>query len=146
MKKIFLLIVIILIIGCGFYFYSNRNTNTAPEPTPQASAIPGPNDKPTIISTNPVDESILGQDQVIEVTFNRSLENEGEFKIRFEPEFKYKKTVTQDRKTAIITPEEPLELGTTFTLFVLPATKFDGGVNFGEEKVFHFKTIKYRGL
>ncbi len=106
------------------------------------------NDKPQIISTkpDPLEDNIVGATDVVEITFNRSLENVGEFKSRMEPEIGYKVELSGDRKTARIIPAKPYPLGTTFTLFIGPDTKFDGVGRWGEEKIFHFRTIKYTGV
>ena len=63
-----------------------------------------------------------------------------------EPDIEIKAELSGDRKTAKIIPVKPYELGTTFTLRIGPETKFDGVGRWGEEKVYHFKTIKYTGV
>ena len=115
-------------------------------PTP--SATPSQTDKPQIVSTkpSPLDENIVSAVEVIEITFNRPLENVGEFKVKMEPDIEIKAELSGDRKTAKIIPVKPYELGTTFTLRIGPETKFDGVGRWGEEKVYHFKTIKYTGV
>lgn len=107
-----------------------------------------PNESPKIISTkpDPLDQAVVSSDQQIEIVFNRPLENEGEFKIRIEPKVKYKITLSGDRKTAKIIPEEPYDLGVGYTMFITGDTKFEGVGPWGEEKTFHFQTIKYRGI
>lgn len=106
------------------------------------------NESPKIVSTkpDPLEEAIISANEVIEINFNRSLENEGEFKIRIEPKVEYKITLSGDRKTAKIIPEEPYELGVGYTMFITGDTKFEGLGPWGEEKTFHFQTIKYRGI
>ncbi|MBI2338145.1 hypothetical protein HYU95_03080, partial [Candidatus Daviesbacteria bacterium] len=101
-----------------------------------------------IISTkpDPLDENIVSGAEAIEITFNRPLENVGEFKSRIEPEIEYKVELSGDRKTAKIIPAKPYPLGTGFTLFIGPESKFDGVGRWGEEKIFHFRTIKYTGV
>jgi hypothetical protein len=37
-------------------------------------------------------------------------------------------------------------LGTTYTIFIGPDSKFDGVGQWGMEKIFHFRTIKYTGV
>lgn len=148
-KTILLVFFSVIVLAFFLVFYiGNRGDSIKADPKNQATTapIPGPDDKPGVISLNPADESVIPQDSVIEITFNRPVENEGELKIKFDPEIKFKKTLSQDRKTAKVAPEEPLELGTTFTMFIGPDTKFDGSLTLGEDKVYHFKTIKYRGI
>lgn len=101
-----------------------------------------------IVSTkpDPIDNNIIGATDTIEITFNKSLENEGEFKLKVEPKIDFKIILSSDRKTAKITHEKPFELGTTYTFFIGTDTKFDGVGAWGQEKIFHLKTIKYRGV
>ena len=103
---------------------------------------------PQIVSTNPnpLEDNIVSATQVIEITFNKPLQNSGEFKVRIEPKLDFKVDLSSDRKTAKITPGKPLELGVTYTLFIGPETKFDGSGNWGQEKIYHFKTVKYTGV
>lgn len=119
-------------------------SNSADQKTTQVSST----DKPQIVSTkpDPLNENIVSATEEIEITFNRALENVGEFKSRIEPKVEYKVELSGDRKTAKIIPAKPYNLGTTYTLFIGPETKFDGVGRWGEEKVYHFKTIKYTGV
>lgn len=131
--------------------------NTKSEAEPVKPVIQGnltpppyrpPLESPKIILTkpDPLDNSVVSSSEIVEITFNRSLENTGEFKVRIEPNINYKIELSGDRKTAKIIPEKPYELGTTYTLFIGPETKFDGVGRWGEEKIFHFRTIKYTGV
>lgn len=106
------------------------------------------NESPRIISTkpDPLEGAIVSANETIEITFNRSLENAGEFKVRLETKKDFKVELSPDRKTAKIIPFKPYELGTTYTLFIGPDTKFDGIGRWGEEKIYHFRTIQYRGV
>lgn len=106
------------------------------------------NEKPTIVSTkpDPLEEAVISATEQIEITFSHSLENEDQFKNRLEPKVDYKIVLSQDRKTVKIIPQKPYDLGSTYTLFILPDSKFDGIGQWGKEKIFHFKTIKYRGV
>ncbi|MBI2018233.1 hypothetical protein HYS96_00865 [Candidatus Daviesbacteria bacterium] len=122
-------------------------SGTQPSSTPSQNSTQ-PNESPKILSTkpDPLDQAVISSDQQIEIVFNRGLENEGEFKIRIEPKVKYKITLSGDHKTAKITPEESYELGVGYTMFITGDTKFEGVGPWGEEKTFHFQTIKYRGI
>lgn len=122
---------------------------------PKSSAKPEPNhpsisenQSPKIVSTkpDPLEEAIISANETVEITFNRPLENVGEFKVRLETKKDFKVELSPDRKTAKIIPFKPYELGTTYTLFIGPDTKFDGAGAWGQEKIFHFKTIQYRGV
>ncbi len=138
--------IVLMILGGGFLFKDVFLPRDKPVDT--GSQPPSQSDKPQIISTKPepLEEAIVAADQVIEITFNRPLENVGEFKVRIEPEVEYKLELSGDRKTAKIIPIKPLELSTTYTIFIGPDTKFDGVGNWGQDKIFHIQTIKYRGI
>lgn len=105
-------------------------------------------DKPQIVSTkpDPLEQTIIPATQIIEITFNRPLENVGEFKVRIEPKIDFKIELSPDRKTAKIIPIKPFELGASYTLSIGSDTKFDGVGPWGETKDFHFRTITYRGI
>lgn len=121
------------------------NASPQPEFTKQAASA---NDKPTIVSTKPepLEDTIISATGIVEITFNRPLENVGEFKVRIEPKIDYKVELSSDRKTAKIVPVKPYKLGTTYTLFIGPESKFDGVGRWGEEKIYHFRTIRYTGV
>lgn len=152
MKKsiIFIIIFITVIIPIILLLKSRSSTIPVSTPTPtlSPSSVTTTSEKPQIISTKPepLEEAIISATEIVEITFNRPLENVGEFKNRIEPKIEYTVELSGDRKTAKIKPAKPYNLGTTFTLFIGPDTKFDGIGRWGEEKVFHFKTINYRGV
>lgn len=139
-----IILIVIFLRGTSGKPKSSTLSPTKTSPTIQVSQ----NDKPQIISTkpNPLEENIISAADTIEITFNRPLENVGEFKSRLEPNLEYKVELSGDRKTAKIKPVKGFLLGTTYTLFIGPETKFDGVGRWGEEKIFHFKTITYRGV
>lgn len=151
MKKNIIIIVVITII-IFTVFLLRRQSSTAPVFTPTPSPSPTPAttalEKPQIASTkpDPLEEAIISATEIVEIEFNRPLENVGEFKSRIEPKIDYKIELSGDRKIAKIIPAKPYSLGATFTLFIGPETKFDGVGRWGEEKIFHFKTINYRGV
>lgn len=143
------LILFVLITGGLLFFlvkpkiYVKQPTQSSPQPSKTTN-----NNSPMIISTkpDPLEDTIISADQIIEVTFNRPLENKGEFKLRIEPKIEFKIELSQDRKTAKIMPQKPYELGTTYTIFIGPDSKFDGVGAWGQEKIYHFKTIRYTGV
>ena len=144
-----IILAIILVSGLlALFVYPKLNKKTAPV-NPASSPLPVTQaNSPKIISTKPepLEEAIVAADQIIEIAFNRPLENVGEFKSRIEPKIEYTVELSSDRKTAKILPAKSYELGTTYTLFIGPESKFDGIGRWGEEKIYHFKTIKYRGI
>lgn len=142
--KIIVILAILGIILTFKFIPSSIDNNKTPQPTQTNRQ----NESPRIISTkpDPLEDNIISATDTIEITFNRPLENVGEFKLRVEPKTDYKVELSGDRKTAKILPVKPYNLGTTYTLFIGTETKFDGVGRWGEEKVFHFRTIKYSGI
>ena len=122
--------------------------NSQPQQQSPQSTDQVKHDQPEIISTkpDPLEEAVVSATEQIEITFSHPLENSDQAKFRLEPKVDYKIVLSQDRKTAKIVPQKPYDLGSTYTLFILPDSKFDGIGQWGKEKIFHFKTIKYRGV
>lgn len=143
MKKV-LIVVLILCVAGGAWYIIHKNPASVVNQTSSTSQ----NDTPHIVSTNPdpLEDNIVSSTQTIEITFNRSLENIGEFKLRIDPKIDVKVELSPDRKTAKIIPKKPLKLGVTYTLFIGTDTKFDGVGAWGQEKIYHFKTVTYRGV
>ncbi len=149
-KKIVIFFVLLIALSTGFFFYKQiRQTKV---PTPVTEKVQKQKDiskePPHIVSTkpDPLDENIVSASDIVEITFNRPLENVGEFKSRIEPKIEYKVELSGDRKTARIIPAKPYGLGMTYTLSIGPDSKFDGAGAWGQDKTFHFKTIKYTGV
>lgn len=145
-NKLLLLLTILIILG-GLFFVLQKDKKEATSSQNNTKTITQ-NDPPQIVSTKPepLDNTIIAATDTIEITFNRSLENVGEFKVRIEPEVEYKVELSNERKTAKIIPVKAYSLGTTYTLFIGTETKFDGVGRWGQEKIFHFRTIKYTGV
>ena len=146
-KKIIVIIATVGIILILIFLSGLLAKPAAQKPAEQKSTQ-SQNDFPRIVSTkpDPLDNTIISATEVIEITFNRPLENVGEFKSRIEPKIDYKVELSGDRKTAKIIPAQPYNLGSTYTLSIGPETKFDGAGRWGEEKTFQFRTIKYTGV
>ena len=144
------IIVGIILIALAFFVYSNvASQKSAPQASSQSTPKPiSETDSPQIISTkpDPLDNAIVSATETIEITFNRPLQNIGEFKNRIEPKIEYKVELSGDRKTAKIIFEKPLDLGTSYTLSIGPDTKFDGMGDWGQNKDYHFRTITYKGI
>lgn len=140
MKKniVFTAAIIILVLALwGF----RQSKPASPPPTSQP-------DTPRLVSTkpDPLEDTIIPADQIIEITFSHSLENVPELKTKIEPKTDYKVELSGDRKTAKIIPVVPFELGTTYTLFIMTDSKFEKGARLAKELNFHFRTVKYRGF
>lgn len=152
--KIITVIVILTLIVIGIFAFARKGPSSkkvAEIPSQQKSdktALDQQNETPRIVSTkpDPLDSGIISAGEVIEITFNRPLQNVGEFKVKIEPKIDFKIELTQDKKTAKIVTAKPYELGTEYTLSIKPDTKFDGMSNWGQDKTFHFRTIKYNGV
>ncbi len=148
MGKKALIFAFILIISFIFFYLKLSKNEPKVESTTKENPVVSENDSPKIVSTkpSPLEDATISAAETLEITFNRPLENVGEFKSRIEPKIDYKVELSSDRKTARIIPVKPYQLGTTYTLFIGTETKFDGVGRWGEEKNFHFKTIAYRGV
>lgn len=136
--------LVVLIVIYPRFLRNSQQSLIANPPSSQVTQ----NDKPQIVSTkpDPLNEAVIPADQVIEITFNRSLQNAPEFKVKIEPKIDFKVELSGDRKTAKIIPVKPYGLGAVYTLYIGPDTKFDGIGQWGEDKRFQFRTIKYRGI
>lgn len=144
--------VLIALFQHGLYSKSPLSFNTiSPSPpivstptlTPQPSLT-----EPQIIATDPpnLNDAIILPNQEIKLTFNLPLENVGEFKNRLEPFTDLQVKLSDDRKTAIISPKQTFKLGTSYTLFIKPDSKFDGHIILQHDIIFHFRTIDYKGV
>lgn len=132
--------LLIIVFQRGIY---STNSNQAPQPQTQTTEEPG------VVSTNPpnLENQVITPNQIVEITFNLPIENIGEFKNKLDPKPEnYQVKLSDDRKTAQIIPIKPFNLGTTFTLFIQPDTKFDGKKTLGKELIYHFRTIEYKGV
>lgn len=140
--KVLLAIILILVAGYFLYSFSKKPSQT------NQTASPSNDSEARVIATkpDPLNEAIIPADQIIEISFNKPLQNVPEFKVKIEPKIEFKVELSPDRKVAKITALKPFELNTAYTLSIAPDTKFDGVGNWGKEQNFHFRTIKYRGI
>lgn len=104
-----------------------------------------------IVSMSPAElkqkkDIVIVPTQVIEITFNKKLENAPETKIITDPPSDIKVELSDDRMTAKIIPVKPYKLGQGFTLFLKKETKFEGGKTWGRDEDFHFTIIDYKGV
>lgn len=148
-KQKIILAVLIVIGAILIYNFQNLLPSKSQSQKPiEQTPAPSQNESPEIVSTkpDPLEDTIITATEIIEITFNRPLENVGEFKLRMEPKIDYKLELSGDRKTAKIIPVKPYHLGTGYTIYIGTETKFDGIGRWGEEKIFHYRTIKYTGV
>lgn len=132
---IFIIFIIVIIVTLGFFLKQNP---TKPE-------APIPKEELKIISTNPnpLEGATILPTQSIEITFNKPI-NTSEFKHRFDPELKHQ--VEAINTTLRIIFDQPLNLGSGYTLFILPNTHTEDGLKLDQEIIYHFKTVSYRGV
>ena len=109
------------------------------------------NQETTVISTSPstLDNTTVLPGQTISVTFNNPLMNKDEFKFRLEPNTPLKIMLSSDNKTVNLTPVSSYTLGGGYTFFIKPDSNFlinNQKTPLGKEIIFHFKTIKYKGV
>lgn len=147
-KRVIILTIILILIGTTLSKINTQRPESLKNTTEIKKEVAAENEPPKIVSTkpDPLEEAIISASEVVEITFNRPLENVGEFKLRIEPKVDVKVELSGDRKTARIIAIQPYSLGQTYTIFIGTETKFDGVGRWGEEKIFHFRTIKYRGI
>lgn len=150
-KKVVVIIIVLLVVIAAIYFYFNKNKPAQTlqgNPTsnnPSQASQDGNN--PRLLSTkpDPLEGALISADEIIELRFNKALENGPELKLKIEPEIKFETKLSSDKKTAKIYPQRPYDLGMTYTLFLSTEAKFEGGGRLKGE-FFHFHTIKYRGI
>ncbi len=148
-KKLIAITGVIIIISAGFFFFKSSQKQTGPvNQSPNNTTSASQDNSARIVSTkpDPLMDGIVSANDPIEITFNKPLQNIGEFKVKMEPKVDFKITLSSDRKTGIITFTKPLELGMSYTLSIGPDTKFDGAGAWGQSKDFHFRTVTYNGV
>ncbi len=142
-KTLLVLILVILVLGGVILVKSQPKKGSISTPSSMSQT-----QSPKISSTTPdnLDGATVLANQSITIVFNQPLENKDEFKIRLDPQIGYRLDLSGDRKTVKIIPDKPLNLGTTYTLFISVDSKFTGGGRLDGDKIFHFKTIEYKGV
>ncbi|MBI4036534.1 hypothetical protein HY386_01475 [Candidatus Daviesbacteria bacterium] len=137
--KIIIFIIILALVGFAFK-------------QKQPAVVPTPQDELEIISTtpHPLEEATILPTQSIEVTFNKPL-FVSEFKHKFDPEIEHQVEAINSQSTNFgqtlrIVFTKPLQLGSGYTLFILPNTHSEDGLKLGRDVIYHFKTIDYRGV
>lgn len=140
-------VIAITILGAALILVSRYGLYQSGTSSKTEKSLPaGQNPEPQVVSTNPADQGTALANQPIEITFNMPLENSGELKNRLEPKTDYKIELSTDRKTARFIPKTSWGLGSSYTVFILADTKFDGKKLFNRDFILHFKTISYQGV
>lgn len=147
-KKVIIAIVIatvglllILLSKLGLYVPAADTTN-APSTFQEVT------EKPKLVSTEPAfsEATVLLPTQKVVLNFSRALVNEPETKVKFDPTLDYDLKLSNDNKTATITPKATYPIGADITLFVMSDTKFQNSEKMDGDVVLHFKTLDYRGI
>lgn len=141
-KKISIIIITIIIFITVIIFKNNPSK-------PEAQI---PKEELKILSTNPspLENATILPTGTIEITFNKPVVV-SEFKHRFDPELEHEVEVVSGinnsyGQTFKISFKKPLQLGSGYTLFILPNTHTENGLKLDTEAVYHFKTIEYKGV
>jgi hypothetical protein len=136
-------ILLVAIFSSGLYS-SMFSSNETKSPTSSAEPV---SDKPMVVKTVPdsLDQSTILPTQTIEITFSHALENLPETRWEIQPSADIKSKLSDDRKTLILTPSTPFNLGQSYTLFIRPDTKIEGKKTLEKEYIYHFKTIEFKG-
>jgi hypothetical protein len=143
-------IAAILTAVIGLVLIAIFQNGLAPKNHPDSSApqTQDSSEHAKLIKTNPspFDNSIILPTQALEFTFSDPIENPGEFKFRLEPNAEIEISLSDDKKTAKITPKNSFDLGQAYTLFITSDTKFEGGKKLDQGLQFGFRTIEYNGV
>ncbi len=143
--------ILILIVGLLIFNYWQTNKFTASPLNNQKTDLP-PEEQLKIISTNPnpLDEATILPTQNIEITFNKPIYR-SQFKHKLDPDIEHEVEVVNgvDKEfgsTMKIVFKNPLPLGSGYSLFIYGNTTTEDNLPLGSDIVYHFKTIKFRGI
>ena len=144
MKKIILLVIFFIAVFVIIFFTNKKPVTSITTPPTQTEQF-------KLISTNPnpLNESTILPTQDIELTFNKEVVR-SEIKYKIDPEVLHKIEVINGKNDSTgtnfrIVFTKPLELGSGYTLFIYFNTHTNK-INLDKEYIFHFSTIKYRGI
>ena len=143
-----LILIAIFKLGLGgqaIPIVNNSQNSPSQEPSQDTGG------EPRLISSTPPElfkkqPLVFAPDKVIELHFNVELENGPETKLVFDPPADFEVKLSDDFKTAKITPKKPYKLGQGYTLFIKPDTKLKGGKTLGQGYDLHFNIINYSGI
>lgn len=143
--------IIALVALLGIALIIIFQNGLVPKSSPETKDTPSAETKSehaVLLTTNPspFNNSIILPTQSLEFTFSDPLENPGEFKVRLEPQAEVKISLSDDKKTAKITPKKSFDLGQSYTLFIQNDSKFEGGKKLDQNLQFGFRTIEYNGV
>ena len=107
---------------------------------------------PALISSDPPqlyikEPLIISPNQVLKLNFSVPLQNGPETKLVLDPPHEINIELTNDNKTAVITPKVPYKLGQGYAIFIKPDTKLrEEGKTLGKDYDLHFNVINYSGI
>ena len=132
---------LILIFQHGLYSNPTSSSDPKPQNIAQTNQVEVVSTSPT-----PLDQAVIWAQQPIQISFNTPLENVPEFKLTIDPKYDYKVELSDDKKTAIITPTQPLKLGVVYSIHISGDTKFEGKKTLGKDLIYNVRTIEYKGV
>lgn len=147
--------IIAAVIGLGliliaiFKFGFGGSPVSLPSATQTSQSGP---EGPAIISSEPPElfikkPLIISPSQVLKLNFSVPLQNGPETKIVLDPPADVQIELTNDNKTAVITPKSPYKLGQGYAIFVKRDTKLkEEGKILGQDYDLHFNIINYSGI
>jgi hypothetical protein len=139
-------LILIVLFKFGFGGNPIPVINNNPNPSEQNSS------NPALISSEPPElyikkPLIISPSQVLKLNFSVPLQNGPETKIVLDPPADVQIELTNDNKTAVITPKAPYKLGQGYAIFIKRDTKLkEEGKVLGQDYDLHFNVINYSGI
>lgn len=106
-------------------------------------------EKVEVVAVSPanLDGSTIPANQVIEVSFNKAVdESQEKLRLTVDPQADVNIELSADKKTVKVTPKKSYELGQGYTLSIKGGSKFEGGKELDQDVTYGFKTIPYNGV
>jgi hypothetical protein len=139
-------LILIAIFKFGLGGMAIPIVNNDPKPAEENSSNPAliSSDPPELYIKKPL---IISPSQVLKLNFSVPLQNGPETKIVMDPPHEVQIELTNDNKTAVITPKTPYKLGQGYAIFIKPDTKLrEEGKTLGKDYDLHFNVINYSGI
>lgn len=146
LPKLALAIIVIILLTLVWKLTPKKIPSKSVQPSDTSATVQTTAPQLLTISPDPKTTTVILPNQTITLTFNLPLVNGDEMKLRVETFKDYRIELSGDKKTAKIIPTKPYPLGQSFTFFISPEAKFEGGKTLGHDEHFSFSTIEYRGV
>lgn len=145
-KRIFFGILILAVVAVLFFKANILNKESSIKQETESKQT---EDQLNITSTSPdpLEGAVIMPSQIIEIKFNKII-SVSEFKHKFDPELEHE-VLSEDEKSGTVFKikfNKPLDLGSGYTLYVLPDTNGVDKKTLGKDVIYHFSTIKYKGV